>query len=104
MTREANRTRGDSFDSAQHTTFQGSAREPEIWVLRNYALLPGRLAAVAVAELVGNALTMQLAIIAVQHWIIRTRARDDCFRAFKLSHLAGAALWVGMAAGLLRAA
>ena len=43
-----------------------------------------------------------LAIIAVQHWIIRTRARDDCFRAFKLSHWAGAALWVGMAVGLAR--
>ena len=41
-----------------------------------------------------------LAIIAVQHWIIRTRARDDCFRAFKLSHWAGAALWVGMAVAL----
>ncbi len=44
-----------------------------------------------------------LAIIALQHWIARSRQRDDCFRAFKLSHWAGAALWVGMAVDFARA-
>ena len=44
-----------------------------------------------------------LAIIALQHWIARSRARDDCFRAFKLSHWAGAALWLGMAVAVARA-
>jgi 4-hydroxybenzoate polyprenyltransferase len=40
-----------------------------------------------------------LAVIVLQHWIARTRARDDCFRAFRLSHWAGAALWIGMVVG-----
>ena len=40
-----------------------------------------------------------LAVIVIQHWIARTRARDDCFRAFRLSHWAGAALWIGMVVG-----
>ena len=44
-----------------------------------------------------------LAIIALQHWIARSRQRDDCFRAFRLSHWAGAALWVGMAVDFARA-
>ncbi len=48
----------------------------------------------------GNAFTFgwcaALVIIVLQHWIIRTRERDDCFRAFKLSHWVGAALWLGM--------
>ena len=42
-----------------------------------------------------------LAIIALQHWIIRTRDRDACFRAFRLSHWVGAALWVGMVVALV---
>ena len=41
-----------------------------------------------------------LAIISVQHWIIRTRDRDACFRAFRLSHWVGAAFWVGMVVAL----
>lgn len=45
-----------------------------------------------------------LALIALQHWIARTRHRDDCFRAFKFSHWAGAALWLGMAIDLARSA
>jgi 4-hydroxybenzoate polyprenyltransferase len=40
-----------------------------------------------------------LAIIMLQHWIARSRVRDGCFRAFRLSHWAGAALWVGMVVG-----
>ena len=41
-----------------------------------------------------------LAVIALQHWIIRDRGRDACFRAFRLSHWAGAALWIGMLVAL----
>lgn len=37
-----------------------------------------------------------LAIILVQHWMARGRERDACFRAFRLSHWAGVALWLGM--------
>jgi 4-hydroxybenzoate polyprenyltransferase len=37
-----------------------------------------------------------LAVIALQHWLARSRGRDACFRAFRLSHWAGAALWAGM--------
>lgn len=40
-----------------------------------------------------------LAVIVLQHWIARSRARDDCFRAFRLSHWAGAVLWLGMVVG-----
>ena len=40
-----------------------------------------------------------LAVIVLQHWLARSRARDDCFRAFRLSHWAGAALWIGMVVG-----
>lgn len=43
-----------------------------------------------------------LAIIVLQHWLARSRARDDCFRAFRLSHWAGAALWVGMLVAMVR--
>lgn len=37
-------------------------------------------------------------LIARQHWIIRTRDRADCFRAFRQSHWVGAVLFVGFAA------
>jgi 4-hydroxybenzoate polyprenyltransferase len=37
-----------------------------------------------------------LAVIALQHWLARNRNRDACLRAFRLSHWAGAALWIGM--------
>ncbi len=39
-------------------------------------------------------------VIATQQWMIRSRGRDECFRAFRLSHWAGAALWVGMVVAL----
>ena len=41
-----------------------------------------------------------LALIAVQHWIIRHRDRDACFLAFRHSHWVGMALFVGIAAAL----
>ena len=44
-----------------------------------------------------------LAIIVLQHWLARSRDRDACFRAFKLAHWAGAALWAGMAVDFARA-
>ncbi len=44
-----------------------------------------------------------LAVIVLQHWLARSRDRDACFRAFRLSHWAGAALWVGMTVDFARA-
>ena len=41
-----------------------------------------------------------LAVIVLQHWLARSRDRDACFRAFRLSHWAGAVLWVGMMVGM----
>lgn len=42
--------------------------------------------------------TLAAVWIGYQHWLIRTRDRDACFRAFRLSHWAGALLFLGMAA------
>ena len=36
-------------------------------------------------------------VAAVCHWFARTRFPSDCLRAFRLSHWAGAALWLGIA-------
>jgi len=40
-------------------------------------------------------------LCAWQLWIARTRSREDCFRAFRLSHYAGMALWFGLAIALV---
>lgn len=44
------------------------------------------------------ALVAAAALIARQHWIIRTRDRAHCFQAFRQSHWVGAVLFVGLAA------
>lgn len=41
---------------------------------------------------------LALLLAGVQLFIARTREREDCFRAFRMSHWMGAALWAGMVA------
>ncbi|MBK8284357.1 MAG: 4-hydroxybenzoate octaprenyltransferase [Ahniella sp.] len=46
----------------------------------------------------GLGLLAAIGVIAWQHWLIRNRDREQCFRAFRQSHWVGAALFAGMAA------
>jgi 4-hydroxybenzoate polyprenyltransferase len=42
-----------------------------------------------------------LALVAHQWWLIRSRKREDCFRAFRYSHWIGAAVFAGIVAPVL---
>ena len=43
-------------------------------------------------------LYVALVLVAHQWWLIRSRKREDCFRAFRYSHWIGAAVFAGIAA------
>jgi 4-hydroxybenzoate polyprenyltransferase len=46
-------------------------------------------------------LYVAVVLVAHQWWLIRSRKREDCFRAFRYSHWIGAAVFAGIAAPVL---
>nr|MBP6651038.1 4-hydroxybenzoate octaprenyltransferase [Xylophilus sp.] len=64
-----------------------------IWTLALYQQSVGAIFYIAIAAAVVQGLW---------HWIlIRDRTRDGCFKAFRLNHWVGFAVFVGVVLGLL---
>ena len=64
------------------------------WVL---ALIPLALGAIFYI-----AIALALAQVGWHWWLIRTRTREGCFRAFRVNHWLGFTVFVGIALGLVR--
>ena len=51
---------------------------------------------------IAMAMAVALAQVAWHWWLIRTRTREGCFRAFRVNHWLGFTVFVGIALGLVR--
>ena len=60
------------------------------------------LAPLALGAIFYIAMAVALAQVAWHWWLIRTRTREGCFRAFRVNHWLGFTVFVGIALGLVR--
>ena len=60
------------------------------------------LAPLALGAIFYVAMAVALAQVAWHWWLIRTRTREGCFRAFRVNHWLGFTVFVGIALGLVR--
>ena len=60
------------------------------------------LAPLALGAIFYIALAVALAQVAWHWWLIRTRTREGCFRAFRVNHWLGFTVFAGVALGLVR--
>ncbi|MDD2691772.1 MAG: 4-hydroxybenzoate octaprenyltransferase [Simplicispira sp.] len=60
------------------------------------------LAPLALGAIFYVAIAVALAQVAWHWWLIRTRTREGCFRAFRVNHWLGFTVFVGIALGLVR--
>jgi 4-hydroxybenzoate polyprenyltransferase len=59
------------------------------------------LAPLALGAIFDMAIAAALAQVAWHWWLIRTRTREGCFRAFRMNHWVGFTLFAGIAGGYL---
>ena len=69
---------------------------PAGWLLLLWPTLAA-LAPLALGALFYIAIAVVLAQVAWHWWLIRSRTRDGCFRAFRVNHWIGFTLFVGVA-------
>ena len=60
------------------------------------------LAPLALGAIFYIAMAVALAQVAWHWWLIRTRTREGCFRAFRVNHWLGFTVFVGIALGMVR--